>query len=164
MYDSSTKETLDSHCDFALVTSWQMWNSVKHTPKIYLLLGSKQLQGERKRVLKHEMTINETKISNISYWERAEQTQTLNFFLVLTCLYTGSNIHFGMPQCLELVNFLLFISSWLIFYWHLHLIMSCCRLSQKDTSCLLTSACRVGRRDVHFLWTCTNNPQTSSPP
>ena len=54
---------------------------------------------------------------------KREQTQTLNFFLFLTCLYTGSNGPFGVPQSLELVNVLL-TSSWLVFYWRLHLLAS----------------------------------------
>ena len=50
MYHNSTKKTLDLRCDFNMVTSWQMQNSVKHTPKVYLQLGSKQSPGERKTV------------------------------------------------------------------------------------------------------------------
>ena len=41
LYNGYTKETLDPRFDITEVTSWQIQNSVKHTPKIYLLLGSK---------------------------------------------------------------------------------------------------------------------------
>ena len=44
-------------------------------------------------------------------------------------MYTGSNTPFRVPQSLELINFLFLTSSWLIFYWHLHLIASCHQLS-----------------------------------
>ena len=40
-------------------------------------------------------------------------------------MYTGFNTPFWLPQSLELVNFLLLTSLLLIFYWCLHLIISC---------------------------------------
>ena len=53
----------------------------------------------------------------------------IEFFQVLTSLFTGSNTLLRVPQNFELVNFLLLTSSWLVFYWHLHLIASCRQLS-----------------------------------
>ena len=59
-----------------------------------------------------------------------------------------SNTPFGVPQNLELVNFLLLTSLWLVFYWHLHLIASCRQFPEKDTSCPLTFVCRVRSRNI----------------
>ena len=42
--------------------------------------------------------------------------RTKIFILVATCMFTGSNNPFVVPQNFELVTFLLLISSWLVFY------------------------------------------------
>ena len=80
---------------------------------------------------------------------KREQTQTLNFFLVLTCLSVWAR-SVPSPACrinLGLSNICLPTSSWLVFNWPIHLPVSRGRLS-KDTSHPLTSACHVGSRNI----------------
>ena len=84
------------------------------------------------------------------------------FFLTLTYLYTGSrNLtpSFGTFPQIRPHKLLSLSSSWLLFSWRLRLLDS-----PKNTSCPITSACRVGSSNIRLLCTCTNNTQTSSPP
>ena len=70
------------------------------------------------------------------------------FFLVFTCLSVSSDNplwhapEFGAHKLLSLT------SSWLVFYWRIHLLASCRRLSKMDTSSPLTSACPVVSRTL----------------
>ena len=92
-------------------------------------------------------------ISNLSLWEKDEQTQTLNFFLVLTCLSTGSRrltAPFERPPTkLGHVNF----NPLHLRGWCLHLLASTPQRTLVVTSLLpvvsgaeiLTSACACAR-------------------
>ena len=70
--------------------------------------------------------------------------------------FPGFNLHVRWVENLGLVNFCLFTS--LVFNWRLHLLTSRCR----HPSCLITSTCHVGSRDIRFLCACANDLRTSN--
>ena len=89
---------------------------------------------------------------------KREQTQTLNFFLVLTCLSTGSCLVkcplWSAPKIgtRKLLSPYIFVAGVQLYVFTL---LRLAVNSPKATSLLLTLACHVGCRNIRFRWLCT---------
>ena len=94
MYHSSTKETLDPHCDLTVVTSWQ--NSKLH--KGLFTTRYQAVAGRKKGHIEawDDRQLDTYKQDNLVR-KKNELTHTLNFFLVLTGLFTGLTPPIGVP-------------------------------------------------------------------
>ena len=81
---------------------------------------------------------------------KREQTQSVNFFMVLTGLSTGPRSlipTWERPSKLGIVNSCVLTSSWLGFYWCLYLITSRRQLPKRT---LIVPVVVVGGRDTRF--------------